>query len=188
MAASARKKFRAAPTGHGSELQFGCLPTRRTHILVSEKQITAGLVNPPWDQPSGTNSFCGTSAPQGLASAELSCDPQGLFVRTQLATDTAGRAGDILWHHEQTGSNLQREVGCPLQRHSSEQQCPGLGFIGTGKIFHICCTYSKRDDSFVTNAQSFQRRTAWRVALETAVSNVLPDDWVSYHSRHLPEG
>lgn len=93
-----------------------------------------------------------------------------------------------MWHHEQTGSNLQREVGCPPQRHSFEQQCPGLGFIGTGKIFHICCTYSKRDDSFVTNAQSFQRRTARRVALETAVSNVLPDDWVSYHSRHLPEG
>jgi len=115
-----------------------------------------------------------------------------LFVQALLATDilkgSEHKAGDILYCYEWTDSALQREALYLMQHCPSEQQHPALGFIGTGKIFHICCTYSKRDDSFFTNVQSFQRRTAWRVAVETAVSNVLPDDWVSYHSRHLPEG
>lgn len=32
-----------------------------------------------------------------------------------------------------TSSALQRDVGCPPQRRSSERRRPGLGFVGTGK-------------------------------------------------------
>lgn len=103
---------------------------------------------------------------------------------TGLKPETHRRMRGSSWSLLALAANPLNQV-VPFLR--TEVSCR-LGFTGMGRALPICCSYSKRDDNFITNTYNFQRRKALSVASETAVSNVLPDDWVSYRSCLLPKG